>query len=399
MPNLFLEMARGLAALWVFAFHLMPLIVESSPRGAQFAAHGYFGVPLFFVISGYCLYSAAASNVRSGRTPWDFLKRRARRIFPPYWLSIVALLALPYVIEAISAIKTGALVLPEPAWLGLGTLDWLQFATLTRVFTAQGNDLQGVFTIVNAVYWTLAIEFQFYLVMVAVLFFPRWWKQWLIVVCAVSLLPGTDAIPGLFLPYWPSFFVGLALRWVHERGISADRWFGQQTVGIACALLAVLVAAGVLAVYHPGLAAGLAGVHDQAAMLGFALYAAAILWLGGGIEQQLAGTGAGGAAGRWLMRPFLLLGASSYSLYLLHGKLFHLPELFIRQLVSPQNSLYPILTMTSTAVLCYLFYLLCEKPFMSQRYQRRLEEKLTDHTGAPQDAQPAGADRVHNSKA
>jgi peptidoglycan/LPS O-acetylase OafA/YrhL len=399
MPNLFLEMARGLAALWVFAFHLMPLIVESSPRGAQFAAHGHLGVPLFFVISGYCLYSAAASNVRSDRTPWDFLKRRARRIFPPYWLSIVALLALPYVIEAISAIKTGALVLPEPAWLGLGTLDWLQFATLTRVFTAQGNDLQGVFTIVNAVYWTLAIEFQFYLVMVAVLFFPRWWKQLLIVVCAVSLLPGTDAIPGLFLPYWPSFFVGLALRWVHERGISADRWFGQQTVGIACALLALLVAAGVLAVYHPGLAAGLAGVHDQVAMLGFALYAAAILWLGGGIEQRLAGTGAGGVAGRWLMRPFLLLGASSYSLYLLHGKLFHLPELFIRQLVSPQNSLYPVLTMAGTAVLCYLFYLLCEKPFMSQRYQRRLEEELTDRTGAPQDAQPAGAGPVHNGKA
>lgn len=375
MPNLFLEIARGLAALWVFAFHLMPLIVLSSPHGAKFAAHGHLGVPLFFVISGYCLYSAAAANVTARRTPWEFLKRRVRRIFPPYWLSIAILLVLPYLIEAISAIKSGTFVRPEPSWLQLGAIDWLQIATLTRVFTAQNADLQSVFTVINAVYWTLAIEFQFYLVMVAVLFSPRWWKLILIAIFVISLLPGADGLPGLFLPYWPTFFVGLALRWAHDRGAIANRWFGTYTFPLASFLLAAMVAMGVLAVYQPGMTAWLGTLSARTAMLGFAMYAAAILWLGGGIEQALAGTTSNMTAGRWIMRPFILLGGSSYSLYLLHGKLYHLPELFIRQIFSSHTSIYPVVTMAATVVLCYFFYLVCEKPFMSKRYQRRLDDE------------------------
>ena len=113
------------------------------------------------------------------------------------------------------------------------------------------------------------------------------------------------------------------------------------------------------------------------------MYAATLLWLGGGIEQKLSGTGFGGAAGHWAMRPFLMLGASSYSLYLLHGKLFHLPELFIRQLVSSRSSMYPVLTMGATAVLCYLFYLVCEKPFMSQRYRQRVADEMAIDADTP----------------
>ena len=383
MPNLFLEIARGFAALWVFAFHLMPLIAESSPHGMQFAQYGYLGVPLFFVISGYCLYSAAASNLRAQRSPWDFLQRRFLRIFPPFWISILVLAALPYLIEAISALKSGHFVRPEPAWLALGPGDWLQLATLTRVFTAQDGDLQAVFSVFNSVYWTLAIEFQFYLVMFAALFFRRWWKPLLIAVTVLSLFPDLFGVPGLFLAYWPSFFVGLALRWLHERGATAHRVFGARALIYSALALAVLVVAGLASVYSDRMSTLLSGAGGQAAMVGFAVYAAALLWLGGGIEQELTGTGAGGAVAHRLLRPFLKLGASSYSLYLLHGKLFHLPELFIRQLVSPRNSLYPLLTMASTAVLCYGFYLLCEKPFMSKRYQRRLADDL-----APDGAMP-----------
>jgi peptidoglycan/LPS O-acetylase OafA/YrhL len=380
MPNLFLEVARGLAALWVFAFHVMPLIAESSPHGALFASHGHLGVPLFFVISGYCLYSAAASTLRGKRSPWDFLQRRFLRIFPPFWLSMLVLVALPFLIEAISSIKSGHFTVPQPAWQALDAVDWLQIATLTRVFTAHDGDLQSVFTVFNAVYWTLAIEFQFYLVMFAVLFVPRWWKHVLVAVCMLSLIPGLTGMPGLFLPYWPSFFVGLVLRWTHERGATANRLFGARTPVVAGVLLAGLVAAGLAGVYVRNLALALSAMDGQVTMVCFALYAATILWLGGGIEQALAGRAVGGAAGCWLMRPFLLLGASSYSLYLLHGKLFHLPELFIRQVVPTGSSLYPVLTMVATAFLCYLFYLCCEKPFMSKRYQRRLADELEDRS-------------------
>jgi len=304
------------------------------------------------------------------------LQRRFLRIFPPFWLSMLVLVALPFLIEAISAIKSGHFMLPHPAWQELGALDWLQTATLTRVFTAHDGDLQGVFTVFNAVYWTLAIEFQFYLVMFAVLFVPRWWKHALVIVCVLSLIPGLIDIPGLFLPHWPSFFVGLLLRWVHERGGTANRLFGAQTVNIASALFAGLMIAGLTSVFNAQAALLLSRIDGQLATILFALYAAALLWSGGGIEQSMAGNFTGGRVGRWLMRPFLLLGASSYSLYLLHGKLYHLPELFIRQVFSEHNSLYPVLTMAGTVVLCYMFFLCCEKPFMSQRYQSRVAAEL-----------------------
>lgn len=382
MPNIFLEVARGLAAMWVFAFHLMPMIVGSSPNGAKFASHGHLGVPLFFVVSGYCLYSAAASNLRAGRSPWDFLRRRLLRIFPPLWLSMLVLVALPFLIEAISAIKSGHFAAPHPAWQALGALDWLQLATLTRVFTAHDGDLQGVFTVFNAVYWTLAIEFQFYLVIFAVLFVPRWWRHLLLAVSVFSFIPGLRDIPGLFLPHWPAFFIGLVLRWLHERGATANVVFGTRTVSMASVLLFGLVVAGVASVYNVQMALLCSRISGEASIIFFAFYAAAILWLGGGIEQGLSGRAIGGTAGQWLLRPFLLLGASSYSLYLLHGKIYHLPELFIRQIIAPSSSIYPVVTMVATAVLCYLFYLVGEKPFMSQRYRRRVKEELS------QDASP-----------
>lgn len=69
--------------------------------------------------------------------------------------------------------------------------------------------------------------------------------------------------------------------------------------------------------------------------------------------------------------PFAWLGQSSYSLYLLHGKIYQLPEMLVRQLIAPSSLAYPLLTIAGTAALCYMFYLLGEQPFHA--YAKRVD--------------------------
>ena len=48
------------------------------------------GVPIFFVISGYCISATADSARRKGLPARTYFWRRFRRIFPPYWIFLMA---------------------------------------------------------------------------------------------------------------------------------------------------------------------------------------------------------------------------------------------------------------------------------------------------------------------
>ncbi|HEY6306936.1 MAG TPA: acyltransferase [Candidatus Angelobacter sp.] len=108
--------------------------------------YGYTGVYIFFVISGfiipYSLYRGGYTLRNFGR----FVFKRAIRLYPPYLISIpVSLLAANYVLRPLmpdAAIHVG----------GRQLLFHLVFL----------NDLTGV-PWINVVYWTLAIEWQWYL--------------------------------------------------------------------------------------------------------------------------------------------------------------------------------------------------------------------------------------------
>src|SRR5262249_60508619 len=54
------------------------------------------GLPLFFVISGYCIAATADSSRRKSSGAGLYFKRRFRRILPPYWA------ALPFAGAAVS---------------------------------------------------------------------------------------------------------------------------------------------------------------------------------------------------------------------------------------------------------------------------------------------------------
>src|SRR5262249_10675746 len=107
--------------------------------------YGYTGVYIFFVISGFIIPYRWRGSEYTLRNLGRFLATRAIRLYPPYLLSIpISLFAANFVLapmHAGPAIHTGARQL---------------FYHLIFI-----NDLAGV-PWVNVVYWTLAIEWQWY---------------------------------------------------------------------------------------------------------------------------------------------------------------------------------------------------------------------------------------------
>ncbi len=364
-----LQCCRGLAALWVFMFHISDMIAPVSAAWLQLASYGHYGVPLFFAISGYCMYASAESTIAKGGTPAGFLKRRLVRVMPPFWLSILAVMAVPFVIALISLAKSGRYDWPQSAWMQFNAFDWLQVATLTRGLFHPELPGQAAFTAINAVYWTLAIELQFYLVMAAALAFKAQWKRVVVAVVALSLasLLLHFASPALFLEYWPAFALGMLLRVAHVRGLTPARLFGKREMGLSLTAALMLVMVLLAGMLQPEPPLRLDGSVLAPWVFSFAaVLSVMLLWLLGGIEH-----GAGRLhqqPGAWRLAWYALLpltwvGQCSYSLYLLHGKLFQLPAMFVRQLVPGHSWLAPALTIATTTVLCYGFYLVAEWPF------------------------------------
>lgn len=134
-----LDALRGAAAASVVLFHLTTRFTElyhpAQLPSWQFSS-GYYGVNLFFIISGFVIFMTLDRT----RRPMDFVVSRFSRLFPAYWCAI----ALTFTI-------THVLGLPGKT-VSIGTA----FANLAMV--------HGLFYVphVDGVYWTLEVELLFY---------------------------------------------------------------------------------------------------------------------------------------------------------------------------------------------------------------------------------------------
>jgi peptidoglycan/LPS O-acetylase OafA/YrhL len=114
-----------------------------------------WAIDLFFVISGY-LITAILYETRTAERPLlTFYSRRLLRIVPLYYLYLV--------------LSHAIFVNPAPGAFGNEGSKW-EFLFLTNFMMLKGRDAVGY---VNAHFWTLAIEEQFYLLWpIVVLFAP-----------------------------------------------------------------------------------------------------------------------------------------------------------------------------------------------------------------------------------
>ena len=191
--NYWLDVLRFAASFMVVLFHLNQAVQPVDNWYRDLVKYGWLGVPMFFVISGYCI-ALSADHTEHAR---DFLVRRLLRIFPPYWVSLAIVLAA----ACFQRYYTGA-----NAVQGIPRNIEGIIATLTLTT----EPLTAIPTM-NWVYWTLTCELFFYLAVALVGAFPRRFRVYLLIgVSFASVIIGKSSGPLFFLAQWPAFGLGIS---------------------------------------------------------------------------------------------------------------------------------------------------------------------------------------------
>lgn len=144
--NRSLDLLRGVAILLVISVHCAQATTSIVPGLASFAIqYGEFGVPLFFIVSGYTMMLTFGDRVDLAAVR-SFYIRRVFRIAPLFWAAILLYLLL-----------TGGEGFKAWAPGGIGAGDVL----LTFLFL-HGSSVTAFNSVVPGG-WSIAVEMQFYL--------------------------------------------------------------------------------------------------------------------------------------------------------------------------------------------------------------------------------------------
>ncbi len=158
-----LDGVRAFACLSVILYHInrfmllskivTPMMIGSMT--AVFALAGSSGVTLFFVLSGFLLFTPYANSLLFD-SAWPsaqrFYTRRAFRILPGYYVSLILLVLF-----------TQRTYLQPDHWQ-----DDLLFLTLFM------DSSHSTYQAINGPFWTLAVEWQFYLLLPLIALAFRW---------------------------------------------------------------------------------------------------------------------------------------------------------------------------------------------------------------------------------
>lgn len=286
-----IDSLRGLAALAVVIHHVLHFAVRNSPNpdvvalasvlSVDYVDWGRFGVVLFFLISGYVV----PEYLLRGGYLSVFVVQRLLRIYPVFWVSILAVLLYRF-------FSDGELV-PLRTVIGNATL-------FPQLFAAPW---------LSGVYWTLNVEILFY-VTCAMLFLVKFIRQVLIwqILCVLAVM--STAFPILsnnfqlidhVLPVqFTGFYVAFLFSGVLLRFCSHDLQWRPFLVALL-PFLAVPIVAGMFFPVSGGFKIDSAGASLSAHVLALFTFFYLVFLRRGKL-------------GGWWLR----LGRSSYSLYLFH---------------------------------------------------------------------------------
>jgi peptidoglycan/LPS O-acetylase OafA/YrhL len=368
MRHPMLDPFRGLAALWVFGHHLAYLSAGADgPAAPHLVLMGYYGAPMFFVISGYCLTAAARRSIQTRQSPLKFLLRRAARIYPPFWAALLVAVA----VYGFGPAHWSRFVTDH--WRALTATDWLGIGLLTHGFRPTGELPWEKFGAVNIAFWTLAIEVQFYAVVGLAAAVGRWFYPavaGLTVVSGAFLFDTTAYVGGWFLPHWPFFALGVGVFALLERNGPPTGTPAAVRV-IVAALAAVAMGVGLSA--GPTLPDG--GPRMVAAEFLFAVGFALVVWLTQAVPAART------------LRPFTFLGRISYSVYLLHVPLLMIGMDWAARVAPVGSVVNSLLVVVGVCTVSVPFHYLVERPFLSDRPKRPAGESgnpaLADSPAVP----------------
>lgn len=206
---------RGVAACAVMVYHfthsdLRPGLTRAfGATIVEGMVHGWLGVQVFFVLSGFVIANSVGAREVTLPDAARFALRRQVRLDPPYWVSLFIASVVPWLTGLV-----GGRGKPLPSWRVVGAhLLYLQ-------------ELLGIRSL-QPIYWTLALEVQFYLVFVVALWalrlLPRVAAPWVLASTAlVSLDFGMrwrfwPLLHATFVPHWYLFAIGASTYWTVTR--------------------------------------------------------------------------------------------------------------------------------------------------------------------------------------
>ncbi|NLX13813.1 MAG: acyltransferase [Phycisphaerales bacterium] len=363
-----LDAWRGIACLMIVAYHSTISIRSIAPELATtiwpWMRFGYLGVPLFFVISGYCITATADPCRRHNQSCLLFLRRRARRLYPSYLIMIASLTLLLLICDAIgiNLFYERKVRFYSPASLSLG--QWLGNLTLTETWRPQVTGESG--RLFLEVAWSLCYEAQFYGIMFLLLWTMR--KRFfagIIGVTAATLLTWilaclghwSNRLQGTFIEWgWLQFSCGVAVYYVinhtndspQGRHIRRIAWGGLLSAFPICLILAT----------RGGEVAGSFFINPWLSMCVCVAFAASLLLLRP-MDRKLAALNS--------VRMLSSIGIFSYSMYLSHYPVCKLVAVLAYRggaWTQTRTLLFtlPACVLASTAV-AYAFYQLVEKRF------------------------------------
>ncbi len=172
----FLTWLRGLAALLVVVDHSIRIAVTryfpddpmNSLAALQFIDIGTFGVDLFFALSGCTLFISYADRLQGARDTGRFYIARVFRVWPAFAFSLGVYLVF---IEIFKALYAG----DKSFWIAqflnqYSLVNILQYLSLTFNLTGPRDLFIGP-------YWSLPVEFQYYLLLPLALFAMRFARR------------------------------------------------------------------------------------------------------------------------------------------------------------------------------------------------------------------------------
>ncbi len=324
----YLDSIRGLAALYVAIGHIWQFLVVQPPYAtlpsilAMFKL-GHFAVAIFIVLSGYCLMLpiAVKGHVEQENT-WlgSFLRRRLFRIYPAYLVTILISLSL----IAITGIGT------DPTRLWTKGVNHFSTESIGTHLLLMHNLTHWDWSI-NPPMWSVALEWQIYMVFGAVLI-PLWKRLHPFtilggIIAVTSLTAFSPIMQGKSLWFIGLFFMGCLSACYGTRtsagveglGLPGQLW---KIAGLPIGIPAILIFAitsskldlNVLNDFILGI--GICGI---------------LVWL-----QRTWSTNPKHFVIRALsVKPLSMIGGMSYSIYLLHFPILEVTNAWLVPAFSP----------------------------------------------------------------
>jgi peptidoglycan/LPS O-acetylase OafA/YrhL len=381
-----IDALRGIAALGVVLYHAVSQTANTVPgnlfqypvRLIQFlASFGYIGVFLFFVISGFCIHLQWARARAAGQPQQikfgEFWKRRWRRLYPPYLITLGLFLAM------------AALT------IGIDITHFVVYDVVMHLLMLHNLDPHTCYSI-NGVFWTLAVEEQLYLAYFLLLYLRNRWGWG-----PTLLICGFARVGWFFFSHYIWLTAGVGIP-VPEAALSHWLTWALGAMAVEAAFGLVVLPKWCRNVWLGGLAVVTASavslmlpivpkdtfVHDTGWLLLHPMWGLGFFIL---VNRavQVERTWLTALRQPRVITVFASLGVFSYSLYLTHELVIMQSWWFaVQRLPTMLNTL--LIVTPATIIFAWVFFHYCEKPYMRKttKTRSRREEHEADVTLEPQ---------------